>query len=108
MNIPTIASLPSRSQSQSQAQSQPQTQLQSQVQSQSQSHSQSIRQGLAPIRRVLERGVRTISFWLAIAIPFLYVPLVLEGFAGHTDVLTFLGLLALNVVALVAGHDYGR
>lgn len=74
----------------------------------SQSQSRSAREELVSIRRLLYRGVRRISFWLAVAIPFLYVPFVLEGFAGLNDVLTFLALLALNVVALVAGHDYGR
>lgn len=82
MNIPTLSTVPSQSQS-----------------------AQGV---LAPIRRTLGWGVRTISFWLAIGIPFLYVPFVLQGFAGPNDVLTFVGLLVLNVVALVAGHDHGR
>lgn len=53
-------------------------------------------------------GVQAIGFWLAVAAPFLYLPLVYRGFANQTDVLAFVGLVVLNVGALVAGHGYRR
>lgn len=61
-----------------------------------------------PGRQTLAQGVRALGFWLAVAIPLLYVPLLVGGFAGRSKVVAFVGLLALNVVALVVGHDYRR
>lgn len=52
--------------------------------------------------------MRAVGFWLAVAIPFLYLPLVLDGFAGPDEILAFVALLVLNVVALVTGHGYRR
>lgn len=63
-----------------------------------------------PIRRVgrlLVWGSRAVAFWTAILLPFLYVPLLVGGLTGQ-ELLVFGGLLVVNVVALVAGHDYAR
>lgn len=70
--------------------------------------SQSSRDPLAPVRTLFERGIRPVSFWLAVTIPFFYLPLILQGFTQPSDVLTFLGLLVVNVVALVVGHEHSR
>jgi VIT1/CCC1 family predicted Fe2+/Mn2+ transporter len=51
--------------------------------------------------------IRFVSFWLAVALPIAYLPLLVGGLASW-QVPTFLGLFALNVFALVMGHDYGR
>jgi hypothetical protein len=51
--------------------------------------------------------VRFVGFWAAVALPFLYVPLLFDGIDGGR-VLVFLGLLVANAVALVVGHDYRR
>lgn len=51
--------------------------------------------------------VRFVGFWLAIALPLVYLPLLLGGLSGW-QAPTFGVLFALNVVALIAGHDYGR
>lgn len=59
------------------------------------------------VATVLGRSIRAVAFWLAIALPFLYLPLVLNGFTGP-EVVAFLALLAVNGAALVIGHDYGR
>jgi hypothetical protein len=54
----------------------------------------------------LTAPVRMISFWMAVALPFLHVPLLLRGLTDPTQTLTFLGLLGLNLVALLIGHSY--
>lgn len=51
--------------------------------------------------------VRFVGFWAAVALPFLYVPLLFDGIDGGRAVV-FLGLLVANVVSLVIGHDYRR
>ncbi|MFB6129544.1 MAG: hypothetical protein ABEJ28_01835 [Salinigranum sp.] len=51
--------------------------------------------------------LRFVAFWAAVALPFLYLPLLFGGLEGdQTSV--FLGLLALNAFALVVGHGYGQ
>ena len=51
--------------------------------------------------------IRFVGFWLAVALPFAYLPLLVGGLSDW-QVPTFLGLFALNLFALVVGHDYGR
>jgi hypothetical protein len=51
--------------------------------------------------------LRFVSFWLAVALPFLYLPLLVGGLSGG-QAQVFVGLLGLNVVALLFGHGYGR
>lgn len=51
--------------------------------------------------------VRFLGFWAAIALPFLYVPLLFDGIGGNRAIV-FVVLIALNAVALVAGHDHRR
>lgn len=52
--------------------------------------------------------LEVVGFWTAIALPFLYVPLLFTGISTKAELLTFLGLLALNLAALLAGHDHKR
>lgn len=52
--------------------------------------------------------VRVASFWAAIVIPFLHVPLLLTGIETPSETVAFLALLALNVVALVLGHSHNN
>lgn len=52
--------------------------------------------------------LEAVSFWSAIALPFLYMPLLLAGISTQGELLTFIGLLALNVAALLAGHGHKR
>jgi len=54
------------------------------------------------------RHVRTVAFWIAVALPFLHVPLLLAGLGSPPRLQAYLGLLATNVVALGIGHDHGR
>lgn len=50
-----------------------------------------------------------VAFWMAIALPFLYVPLLIETQLQTTaEAATFLALLGLNVLALLVGHSHQR
>jgi hypothetical protein len=51
--------------------------------------------------------LRFVGFWLAVALPFLYLPLLVGGLSG-SQLEVFVGLLGLNVLALLFGHGYGR
>lgn len=64
------------------------------------------RQALALLGSVLAWSIRATAFWLAVVLPFLHLPLLLGGLDGNAEQLVFAGLLALNVVALVVGHEY--
>ncbi|WP_233204240.1 hypothetical protein [Halegenticoccus soli] len=61
----------------------------------------------ASVRRMAAGPVRFVSFWAAVALPFLYVPLLHDGLSGSSAVV-FLVLLAANALALVAGHGHRR
>ena len=54
----------------------------------------------------LASSVRMVSFWAAVALPFLHVPLLAAGLSTPSETLTFLGLLGLNLVALLVGHSH--
>lgn len=58
-------------------------------------------------RRLIAAPLRFAGFWSAVVLPFLYVPLLTSGLTP-AETTTFVGLLVLHVVALVAGHDYKR
>ncbi|MCU4924684.1 hypothetical protein OB905_01625 [Halobacteria archaeon AArc-dxtr1] len=64
-------------------------------------------------QRTLERvlpslaaPIRFASFWLAIFLPFLYIPLLLNGLSTGFEVVSALGLIAANVVVLYVGHAH--
>lgn len=57
--------------------------------------------------RAIIGAIRTWCFWVAIIIPFLYVPLLLTGIETPQETVAFLSLLVVNVLALVAGHAHG-
>lgn len=54
----------------------------------------------------LRRPLEGAAFWAAIALPFLYLPLLASGLESRTTTMAFLLLLALNVLTLLAGHSY--
>lgn len=54
----------------------------------------------------LRGPIEAIAFWSAIALPFLHVPLLFYGLETTGQVITFLGLLTMNVVAFIVGHSY--
>lgn len=50
--------------------------------------------------------VRTAGFWVAVTLPFLYLPLLATGLDAQVEVVVFLSLLAVNVLALLVGHSH--
>ena len=54
---------------------------------------------------VLAAPLRFVAFWTAIALPFLYLPLLIGGLTGGEPTV-FGALLLANAGALVVGHDY--
>ncbi|EMA45148.1 hypothetical protein [Halobiforma nitratireducens] len=60
------------------------------------------------ILRSLKGPAQFLSFWVAIALPFVHVPLLAQGLDNPAVTVTFLALLGLNVLALYAGHGYNR
>ena len=68
----------------------------------------------APIRRALRwpdiktqfvARARSIAFWVAVLLPFGYLPLVAVEQIRVSPVV-FLCLLAVHIIALIAGHEY--
>jgi hypothetical protein len=55
--------------------------------------------------RSVARNLRGVSFWAAIVLPAVYLPLLSGGLAG-TEALLFVGLIAVNAGAFVFGHDH--
>ena len=55
---------------------------------------------------LLSRPVSALAFWLAIALPALYLPLLLTGLSSVPDLALFLGLFGLHLGALVGGRSY--
>lgn len=50
--------------------------------------------------------IRMAGFWSAVALPFLHVPLLATGLDGGQKTVTFVALLALNLIALYVGYPY--
>ena len=47
-----------------------------------------------------------VAFWLGTLLPVVYIPVVIAGLDSLARFTLFVGLLGLNVVALVLGRDY--
>jgi hypothetical protein len=54
----------------------------------------------------LSEPLSAVAFWSAIALPLLYVPLLAAGLATTQDLLLFLGLFGIHVIALFGGRSY--
>lgn len=55
--------------------------------------------------RSIARNLRGVSFWAAIVLPIIYLPLLSGGLSGG-ETLLFVALLAVNAGAFVLGHDH--
>jgi hypothetical protein len=55
--------------------------------------------------RTAAAPIRFVGFWAAVALPFLYLPLLYRGLESN-EVTVFVGLLGLHLLALVVGHNY--
>lgn len=60
-----------------------------------------------PVIAVL-RPIQILGFWTAVVLPFLYLPLLAVGLETVSRLTAFLGLLALNILALLVGHPHNR
>jgi len=60
------------------------------------------------LRRTVKGPAQFLSFWIAIALPFVHVPLLAQGLGDPSVTLTFLALLAINALALYLGHGYNQ
>lgn len=58
--------------------------------------------------RTVLAPIRTVAFWTAVALPFLYLPLLATGLEETTTTAAFVTLLAANAVALLVGHSHRR
>lgn len=65
-------------------------------------HEQRARQ----LARSIKAPAQFLSFWIAIALPFVHLPLLTQGLGDPEVTLTFTALLAVNVVALYLGHGH--
>lgn len=50
--------------------------------------------------------ITAIGFWVGALLPFVYLPVFVTGIDSATRLLLFVGFIAVNVVALIVGHDY--
>lgn len=50
--------------------------------------------------------IQALSFWIAIALPFLYLPLLAMDLSRRPVIGAFLALLLCNAVALLIGHSH--
>lgn len=50
--------------------------------------------------------IRAIAFWIAVALPFLYLPLLALDLSSGAVMGAFLALLLCNAVALLIGHQH--
>ena len=51
-------------------------------------------------------AVRGFAFWTAIALPFLYLPLLITGLNTGATRIAFVALVVCNVVTLFIGHAH--
>ncbi|MXV60905.1 hypothetical protein GS429_02215 [Natronorubrum sp. JWXQ-INN-674] len=56
--------------------------------------------------RSLKGSTQFLSFWVAIALPFVHLPLLAQGLGDPQVTVTFLTLLAINVCTLYVGHGH--
>lgn len=58
--------------------------------------------------RSLKGPAQFLSFWVAIALPFVHLPLLSQGLGDPQVTLLFFVLLVVNVFALYVGHGYNQ
>lgn len=63
--------------------------------------------GQSPLT-VVTRLLKRFAFWTAIVLPFLHLSLLATGLDSRSATVAFVGLVGLNVCALLLGHPYGQ
>ncbi|WP_254864597.1 hypothetical protein [Halovivax gelatinilyticus] len=53
-----------------------------------------------------QSSLTTVSFWAGALLPLVYVPILITGINSTSQFGLLVALLALNVAALVLGHEY--
>ena len=67
--------------------------------------------GVSSVRKASKHvlsPVQALSFWVAVALPFLYIPLLATGLTSRPLIGAFLALLLCNAIALLVGHPHLR
>lgn len=54
----------------------------------------------------LLRPIEAVAFWAAVAMPFVYLPLLFTGVETSAEQIAVVALVAVHVVALVVGKRY--
>lgn len=60
------------------------------------------------VRRRIAASVSMLAFWSAIALPALYLPLLITGIESVDGLVAFLSLFVLHVLALIGGQSHRR
>lgn len=60
----------------------------------------------SPVERAVATPLAAVAFWSAIALPALYLPLVISGLNSVGDLAVFFGLFGLHLAALLGGRTY--
>lgn len=63
---------------------------------------------LEDVTPTLAKPIRIAGFWGAIVLPILYFPVLANGLSTSLEATVFLGLVALNLLALYVGHTHRR
>lgn len=58
------------------------------------------------LTRWVRAPLAALAFWAAIAIPVLYLPLLLSGIESRTGLGLFLGLVGVHLLTLIGGRNY--
>ncbi|MFB6252156.1 MAG: hypothetical protein ABEI27_10825 [Halobellus sp.] len=64
-----------------------------------------LRDALQTVAGSVQWAIRAASFWIAITLPLLYLPLLANGFAAGEG-LSFTGLIGANALAFLVGHGH--
>lgn len=56
--------------------------------------------------QALLHAVEAVAFWAAVAMPFVYLPLLITGIETASEGIALVALIAIHVVALVVGRRY--
>lgn len=56
----------------------------------------------------LRGPIEAVSFWMAVVLPVVYVPLLVVDVAGVADIVLFACLVVFHLVALAVGHTHRR
>lgn len=69
-------------------------------------HTPAPRKTVVSIHQWVRTSLLAVSFWSAVLLPFLSIPLLATGLNTVTQTTMFLALLALNIVTVLVGHSY--